>query len=53
LLTQILRRIATGLVVLWVTLTVVFLGLDLAPGDELDVRLSAEAAASLTPEEAS
>jgi len=51
LLQQVLRRIATGLVVLWVTLTVVFLGLDLAPGDELDVRLSAEAAASLTPEE--
>ena len=51
MLQQVLRRIATGLVVLWVTLTVVFLGLDLAPGDELDVRLSAEAAASLTPEE--
>jgi peptide/nickel transport system permease protein len=51
LLNQILRRIATGLVVLWITLTVVFLGLDLAPGDELDARLSAEAAASLTAEE--
>ena len=49
--TQILRRIATGFVVLWVTLTVVFLGLDFAPGDELDVLLSAEAAASLTPDE--
>lgn len=51
MLKHILRRVATGLVVLWVTLTVVFLGLDLAPGDELDARLSAEAAASLTPEE--
>ena len=51
MLNQILRRIATGLVVLWITLTVVFLGLDLAPGDELDARLSAEAAASLTAEE--
>lgn len=51
MLTQILRRIATGFVVLWVTLTVVFLGLDFAPGDELDVLLSAEAAASLTPDE--
>lgn len=38
-----------GVLVLWVTTTLVYLGLGFAPGDELDARLGPEVAATLTP----
>jgi len=51
LLRQIVRRIFTGAIVLWITTTLIYLGLGLAPGDELDARLGPEVAATLTPED--
>jgi peptide/nickel transport system permease protein len=48
---QIVRRIFTGAIVLWITTTLIYLGLGLAPGDELDARLGPEVAATLTPED--
>jgi peptide/nickel transport system permease protein len=51
MLKQIVRRILTGVVVLWITTTLVYIGLSLAPGDELDARLGPEVAATLTPED--
>jgi peptide/nickel transport system permease protein len=49
LLTILLRRIGSSIVVIFVTLTLIFIGLALAPGDELDTLLTPEAAAQLTP----
>ena len=49
MLKHISRRLAIGALVLWVTTTLVYLGLGFAPGDELDARLGPEVAASLTP----
>jgi len=37
--------------IIFVTLTLVFAGLALAPGDELDTMITAEAAAQMTPED--
>lgn len=51
MLGQIARRILTGAIVLWITTTLIYLGLGLAPGDELDARLGPEVAATLTPED--
>lgn len=51
MLGQIVRRIFTGAIVLWITTTLIYLGLGLAPGDELDARLGPEVAATLTPED--
>lgn len=51
MLGQIIRRIFTGAIVLWITTTLIYLGLGLAPGDELDARLGPEVAATLTPED--
>lgn len=51
MLRQIVRRIFTGAIVLWITTTLIYLGLGLAPGDELDARLGPEVAATLTPED--
>jgi len=48
---QIIRRVFTGVIVLWITTTLIYLGLGLAPGDELDARLGPEVAATLTPED--
>jgi peptide/nickel transport system permease protein len=48
-LKHIARRLMIGVLVLWVTTTLVYLGLGFAPGDELDARLGPEVAASLTP----
>jgi peptide/nickel transport system permease protein len=49
--TYALRRLLTGAVVLWMVSVIVYLGLSLAPGDELTVRLSPEVVAQLTPEQ--
>lgn len=51
MLGQIIRRVFTGVIVLWITTTLIYLGLGLAPGDELDARLGPEVAATLTPED--
>lgn len=51
MLGQLVRRIFTGAIVLWITTTLIYLGLGLAPGDELDARLGPEVAATLTPED--
>lgn len=51
MLGQIVRRVLTGAIVLWITTTLIYLGLGLAPGDELDARLGPEVAATLTPED--
>ncbi|MER7002881.1 ABC transporter permease [Dactylosporangium sp. NPDC000555] len=46
-----LRRLLTGTIVLWMVSVIVYLGLSLAPGDELTVRLSPEVVAQLTPDQ--
>ncbi|GAA2366572.1 ABC transporter permease [Dactylosporangium salmoneum] len=46
-----LRRLLIGTVVLWMVSVIVYLGLSLAPGDELTVRLSPEVVAQLTPDQ--
>ena len=46
-----LRRLLIGTIVLWMVSVIVYLGLSLAPGDELTVRLSPEVVAQLTPDE--
>lgn len=51
LLKQIFRRILTGVLVLWTTSLLVYVGLSLAPGDELTARLGPEVAAQLTEED--
>ncbi|MEV6926072.1 ABC transporter permease [Dactylosporangium sp. NPDC051485] len=47
----VLRRLLIGTVVLWMVSVIVYLGLSLAPGDELTVRLSPEVVAQLTPDQ--
>lgn len=44
-----IRRLLTGALVLLIVSMVVYLGLSLAPGDELSARLSPEVVAQLTP----
>ena len=51
MLSVLLRRIGSSIVVIFVTLTLIFVGLALAPGDELDTLLTPEAAAQLSPED--
>ncbi len=51
MLGQIVRRVLTGTIVFWITTTLIYLGLGLAPGDELDARLGPEVAATLTSED--
>ena len=48
---QIFRRFLTGILVLWTTSLLVYVGLSLAPGDELTARLGPEVAAQLTEED--
>lgn len=49
MLKQILRRILIGVVVLWATSAIVYLGIAFAPGDEVSARLGPEVAAQLSP----
>jgi peptide/nickel transport system permease protein len=47
----VLRRLGSGVVVLIIVSMLAFLGLKLAPGDELTARMSPEALAQLTPQQ--
>ena len=51
MLTVLLRRIGSSIIVIFVTLTLIFVGLALAPGDELDTLLTPEAAAQMSAED--
>ena len=46
-----MRRVGSSLIVIFVTLTLIFVGLALAPGDELDTMLTPEAAAQMSAED--
>lgn len=51
MLPSLIRRVVSSAVVIFITLTLIFVGLALAPGDELDTLLTPEAAAQLSPED--